>query len=574
MNKVFYNLLILIFPMILMAESPLKPVRTESPRDTMLSFMEAMDDYHKGVKTNNKSLKARIEDAIRTFDAADLNLVNKNRHLEKMAIYLKETIDRVILINYELIPDEAAIKEKSLARWRLKDTEIKIIQKTDSERKGEYLFSSNTVANAQRYYERVKDLAYLAGTTNGAGLEKNWLDIKLPQWWMEETLEFKNWQWMGVLLFIFLGFLGKFIVEFVLHNITKLTEKSKNNWDDKIINAIDTYVGRLSSAVIWLIGLHFLAFEGNLENILDIGLKVIISLHVIQIVYQLVDVFSDFLNVKAQETEFPLDDQMVAMIRKTLRLFTIVFGVLIAIQNLGINVMSVLAGLGLGGLAFALAAKDACANLFGSIMILMDKPFKVGDSISVSGLDGTVEEIGFRSTKIRTFYSSLVSIPNASLANANIDNLGRRKYRRTNVQLGLTYQTTTQEMEAFLEGCKNILKSNEYVVKDNYHVSFHSYGDSSLNVLLYFFLDVPDWGLELVEKQKIYLSIMKLAGDIGVSFAFPSQSLYIESTPEKPLEEVKVKSLDELKTLAKQYMNEGSVAKGEGIYTPRFAENQ
>src|SRR5690606_2130508 len=141
-------------------------------------------------------------------------------------------------------------------------------------------------------------------------------------------------------------------------------------------------------------------------------------------------------------------------------IFVVVVGALVGAQNLGIEVFSVLAGLGIGGLAVALAARDSLANFFGSIMIMVDRPFRVGHWIISKGEEGIVEDIGFRSTKIRTFYNSVVSIPNSELAIAPVDNMGLRRFRRVRTTIGVTYDTPPEKIEAFLEGIKNIIKAN------------------------------------------------------------------------------------------------------------------
>jgi MscS family membrane protein len=279
--------------------------------------------------------------------------------------------------------------------------------------------------------------------------------------------------------------------------------------------------------------------------------------------------------VAADKTKVGLDQQLIPIVTKSLRIFVVVFGSLIAFQNLGINVMSLVAGLGLGGLAFALAAKDTAANLFGSVMIFSDSPFRVGDWVKFGGVEGTVEQVGFRSTKVRTFYNSLITVPNAVVASAAVDNMGRRQYRRVYTKLAVTYGTSPDEMEAFLEGIKNIIKANPTTRKDYFHVIFSGYGDSALEVMVYFFLEVPDWGQELIQRQNIYLEILRLAKELKVSFAFPSQSLYVESLPlEKKPRGSDPMAKSDLVELAKEFGKEGSKARpgGCGIFTPPFLE--
>ena len=217
-----------------------------------------------------------------------------------------------------------------------------------------------------------------------------------------------------------------------------------------------------------------------------------------------------------------------AFFRKTLSFLIFIVGGLMIIQNLGYNVTSILAGLGLGGLAVALAAKDTLSNIFGSLVILFDRPFAVGDWIQFDKIEGTVETIGFRSTQIKTFYDSVVSVPNFTIANAQIDNMGKRKFRRTRFTLGITYSTPPEKIQNFIKGIQDIIQKHPKTKKDYYQVSFSGYADSSLNIFVNFFLQVTNWNEELEFRQDVFLQVLKLAQQINVEFAFPSQSLYIE----------------------------------------------
>lgn len=245
--------------------------------------------------------------------------------------------------------------------------------------------------------------------------------------------------------------------------------------------------------------------------------------------YNLADVFAKYMTVITSRTENTLDDQLVPLIRKTLRFFIVVMGVILILQNNGYNVASLIAGLGIGGLAVALAAKDTLANFFGSVTIFVDKPFRIGDWIKVGNVEGTVEEVGFRTTRVRTFYNSLISVPNSNIATTDIDNLGMRKYRRFRTMLNLTYSTTPLQMEAFVEGIKAIVKANSHFRQDYFEVHFNNMGAHSLDVLVYVFFDVPDWSTELQQRHNFLLEILRLADEVGVEFAFPTQTLHVDS---------------------------------------------
>src|SRR5690606_21829642 len=203
-----------------------------------------------------------------------------------------------------------------------------------------------------------------------------------------------------------------------------------------------------------------------------------------------------------------LDDQLVPLLRKTLKVFIAVLGAIFVLQNLDVDVGSLLAGLGLGGLAFALAAKDTVANFFGSLVVFIDKPFQIGDWVVIGGTEGEIEEVGFRTTRVRTFYNSLVTIPNAKLTDTAIDNYGARRWRRYVANLGLTYDTPPERMEAFCEGVRGIIQRLDGMRRDYAIVEFNNYGESGLNVMVYCFMGAPNWKTELRIRTALNLEIL------------------------------------------------------------------
>ena len=267
------------------------------------------------------------------------------------------------------------------------------------------------------------------------------------------------------------------------------------------------------------------------KKIVQIVTQLFLSSVVIWLLVVICDMVMNYLDHSSRLKNTPLNSQLLPVVRKGLKTLVITLGILVTIQNLGYNVMSLLAGLGLGGLAFALAAKDTCANLLGSMTILIDRPFLVGDWIVVDHIEGNVEEIGLRSTRIRTFHDSIVTFPNSTIAQANIDNLGRRNYRRVRTILSVTYDTKPEKLETFTTALKTIIQNHPRTRKDNYQVVFFGYGASALEVLVNFFIEVDDLHMELEEREKIYFDIFKTAESMAIRFAFPTQTLHIESVP-------------------------------------------
>jgi MscS family membrane protein len=224
-----------------------------------------------------------------------------------------------------------------------------------------------------------------------------------------------------------------------------------------------------------------------------------------------------------------LDSQLI---RLAMRLVGIAAAVGLLIQGayeLGFPAYSVLAGLGVGGLAVALAARDSLANLLGSMLIMIEKPFRVGHVVRVSGSEGTVEDVGFRSTRIRTLDNSLISIPNNSVVNATIENLSLRVMRRERFFIQVTYDTSREKLEALADKIKQLIADHPLTNKKTIHVRFNDFGESSLNILVYFYLEVADLATELEAREEILFHIMGFAKELDIDFAFPTRTLVIDS---------------------------------------------
>jgi MscS family membrane protein len=229
-----------------------------------------------------------------------------------------------------------------------------------------------------------------------------------------------------------------------------------------------------------------------------------------------------------------LDSQLI---RLGTRLAGVVAAIAFLIRGadaLGFPAYSVLAGLGVGGLAVALAARDSIANLLGSMLIMLEKPFRVGHVIRVGGSEGTVEDVGFRSTRIRTLDNSLISIPNNAVVNTTVENLSLRRMRRQRFFVQITYDTPRDKLVELIAGIRQVIIGHPLTHKDNLQVRLNNLADSSLDILVLFHLNVEDYAAELREREDILLQIMDLAKDIGVEFAFPTRTLHVETAASVP----------------------------------------
>ena len=216
------------------------------------------------------------------------------------------------------------------------------------------------------------------------------------------------------------------------------------------------------------------------------------------------------------------------LIQKALAVLVIVFGALMVVKSLGVDVGAALTGLGIGGLAFAFAAQDTIANLFGSFVVVLDHPFQVGDYVRIGAYEGMVEDIGLRSTRLRASDRTLIVVPNKTAAAEGVSNFTRMPQRRVDQRIGLTYNTRPEQMEAVLADIRGILRAHSGVHPDFIAVNFTDYGDSSLDISIIYFTADPDYRRHLVVREQVNLQIMRAVAARGLSFAFPTQTLHVE----------------------------------------------
>jgi MscS family membrane protein len=228
-----------------------------------------------------------------------------------------------------------------------------------------------------------------------------------------------------------------------------------------------------------------------------------------------------------------LHQEIGIFISKSLKLFIVILGVVAILQVWGINVSAFLASLGLGGLAFALAAKDTAANLFGGLTILADKALKIGDWIKVGSVEGIVEDIGLRTTKVRTFEKSLITLPNQMLANQPVENFSKRGIRRIKCRIGLTYSTPGNIVETIANEIREMLQNHDSISKEaTTLVQFDLFADSSLSIFVYTFTNTSDWEQYLQIRQDVNLKIIDIVHKNGSDFAFPTQTIFIDKGEE------------------------------------------
>jgi len=333
----------------------------------------------------------------------------------------------------------------------------------------------------------------------------------------------------AIIIFIFFLVLRRFFTYIIIGALQKLSKYTETYYDDKVISALKDPV----SFGFIVVGFHlFFALTfwetPTIKNILNTLIIFVIFWSIIAIA----DALRGIFHQTTARFHSDLSREMGDFILKIVKILIGGIGLGAMLQVWGINVTALIASLGLGGLAIALAAKDTASNLFGSFALLADKSIRIGEWIKVGETEGVVEAIGMRTTKIRSFEQSLITVPNQLVANTPIENYSRRGIRRIKMRIGLTYSTTSQQINKIVEEIKYMLHNHEHISsKDTLLVNFESFGDSALNVFIYTFTSTANWENYLNIREDVHHKIMQIVEENHASFAFPSQSIYVEQMP-------------------------------------------
>lgn len=471
-----------------------------------------------------------------------------------LAVKLKQAWDaRGYIVNFENVPREAnyidSVSERQIFAPISQTSGIYVERQPG----GEWRYSINSFENIEAFHREV----FPYGSDLLADLFSERGSVRFFGLYL--------WQHFGILLMIIISLLLHKLFTFFFNRL--LYRGAHKLGYDKIVRPFLLPVAKpLSLFVVFVFIAIFypmLQLPAQVSFYLSFVFKVLWPLFGILVFYKLVDVFGLYLESLAGKNETSLDNHVVPLIRKVLRVFVVIVGGLFILQNLDVNITALLAGLSIGGLALALAAQDTLKNLFGSFMIFIDKPFSVGHWITSGDLDGTVEEVGFRSTRVRSFRNSLYYVPNGKLADATIDNHGLRQYRRFFMHIAITYDTPPDLIEVFVQGLRKIVEAHPNTRKDFYIIEFNEMGDFSLKIMFYIFFAVPTWPEELRARHEILIEVVRLAEKLGVRFAFPTQTMHMETFPDKKSLTPKYDmNMNEFKQVMEDYFAEKEGKKG------------
>ena len=510
-----------------------RPVDTSSPRDTLRNFLDHFDAslaaWRAGDETGRRQA-ALLASASLDF-SKDPTRGRYIRRFEKM-VMLKEVLDRLELPPYSQIPGKEEVEAQGISRWTIPHTLIDIVRIEEGPEAGEFLVSQDSVANLGRYYEIAKDLPY--GSKADVGLyeelraspgpliPRRWID-RLPLWTKSLVFGYPLWQWVTLLAMFVLAFL-----------FTRWLFRWARAWDARVEEKGGGLQLGLPLALLGTIVVAWLFRQGLNNAIWLFGLGYdLLSIAVWSITFgcaaALVIVMTGRLGVahmhRRAGSKQGIDPALTRLLFRLLGIVIAAFVVIYAAEFFGLSIAPLVAGLGVGGLALALAIRPTLENVIGGLTLFADRPVRVGDFCRYGSDVGIVHDIGLRSTRIRSLERTLVTIPNAEFSQMKLENFAVRDTRLLRTTLQLRYDTTMDQLRHLLTELRKLLVGHPMVTPTPARVRLVDFGDYSLNVELFAYLRCQDQNVYLAAREDILFRVADMIRQSGTDFAYPTQTL-------------------------------------------------
>lgn len=522
---------------------PLESAETSSPRTTLQSFINGMHDIYRIVGEEGRLMStaqngANTNRVLRCLDLSEMPPAVRKSLAKEAAVCLKEVLDRIELPPESEWPGPDEVAEENLKRWTIPHTEIAIIQIKDGPDEGSFLFSAATVERAKDFYEIVKGRDYIERETTTPGYyekfvsEPGWMipDAWLPSWIRTRWYGQAIWQWFGLILSLLLASVLMTSIYLIGRwRATKLRSNVGRYW----VTLVFPIVAMLVPLATRYFVVEQLQIYGYLIVTISLTLHVIFLVALMVLVVSVGSRLAELIIATPWVQPVGMDAQLV---RLTCRVLSIIGAMVVLLeggQQLGASLTTLLTGAGVSGLALALAAQDSLKNILGSMMIMLDKPFKVGERIIAKGYDGIVEDIGLRSTKLRSQTGHQVSIPNEEMARVDIENIGRRPYIRRSVTIELPSDTSLAKIRRALEILREILKNHEGMNEDLLpQVFLRDVNESSIGIFMRYWYHPPDDLNFLAFSERVNLQMTEQFETEGISFSSSGPGVQLHSKQE------------------------------------------
>ena len=509
---------------------PLEPPDRSSPRATLTAFLDSIDQAWELYKAGDPHSAERFRVARECLDLSQIPPLVFREVSAETALILKDVLDRIELPDDDEIPDAAAVSELGISRWTIPHTEIALVRTLEGEGAGEWLFSIRTVARAEEYFNKVRYLPYQPGKTGGHVEELRsgtnaFLLMKLvkvmPSWFQTEIGGMLMWQWFGLALLVAVMALAVLAAAW-LSRRWRGSRLPGHFWASVLVPmtmiAIPSAGRFLIGRIFQLPGAPALTVRLVFSIVGYIGLAWLVAVALTRIGEMAVNL--GFRDVR------PLKKQLVRVVFRIVTIVAVTGLTLKVMQLLGVPVAGLIAGLGVGGLAIALAAQGTLENFIGGIILYADQPVKVGDICNFGSRRGTVEDVGLRSVKIRTLDRTIVTVPNADFAKLQLENLTERDLVLLREKLCLRYETTREQLQGVMAELESMLKEHERIAEERLRVRFNGFGEYFLEIELYAYAMTASWPEFLEIREDILLKVMEIVERSGTRLALPTEIHY------------------------------------------------
>ncbi len=511
---------------------PLEPPDRSSPRATLTTLLSSVDTAWDLYDAGNPGFQEAFLDAKGCLDLSAIPPLVFQEVSAESALLIKDVLDRIELPPDALIPDAAAVAELGISSWTVPHTEIALVLQTEGANQGQWLFSSDTTVRSEEFFQKVRHLPYQPGRTGGhieelrAGSQAIFL-MKLvevmPPWFRGEVGGMLAWQWFGLALLVAVLALAVLAAAWLARRWrgSRLPGRSLASYLVPLAMIAILFFGR------FMIGRIF-ELPGAPALLVQLFLSIIGWLALAWLVALLLTRFGEFVTNSWFREARPLKKQLVRVMFRIATIVVVTVIAVIALQRLGVPVAGLVAGLGVGGLAIALAAQGTLENFIGGIILYADQPVKVGDFCKFGERRGVVEDVGLRSVKIRTIDRTIVTVPNADFANLQLENLAERDRVLLRENLRLQYGTTRQQLQDVMSEFESMLRDHDRIAEEPLRVRFIGFGEYYLEVELYAYAMTSAWPEFLEIREDILTKVMEIVERSGTLLALPTEVHYVK----------------------------------------------
>ncbi len=492
---------------------PIDPKR-ESPRATIKTFLDAFQQPRLGVTPDP------LEEAVKCIDLEAIPAEYRSVKGFETASELYEVIRNLENFQIEDAPSEA--KGEPFHLFRSLHGEIVLIRHPN----GEWLFSQETARVAPLLVADIEEQEKQQGSSTLSQSDSVGSKIRaqMPPVLKQRTLGLERWQWLGIVVLGLIGLLAWAVVRFAVSVIFgKLFRSRFAFMTDEQMTRLYQPLGLIGFVIAFRLGLRALALTPGPLASLRSAMFVLTAIAIIWLLYRVADVVILRLRQRAMGTDSQADDLLVPFFGAIARFAIVMIGLILVAENLDFNVTGLIAGLGIGGIAIALASQETLSNFFGSLVLLIEQPFKAEDKIEVDGVKGTVKQVGFRSTRILTYDNALITVPNATIAKAHITNIGHRRRRTWLIDLGVPYANRAEKIEKLCAGISEIIcKKSEVLDNEEFKVRLFEIKPPSLTLRIIVAFKEDDFAFETDARHSFILDVLKLADELEIDLEVPN----------------------------------------------------